>query len=137
MPVTLQTMPVDPYDLLSGYYVTLDYAVERPEVAPVGLEAGQRVWVRLEEAQPGWEAVSITADRPELADGQVVIRATWSGWRVQLEGVKRFYIPEAKRQEIDEAMREVAGRALVDMRVDESGTAALLRLRIGDAVYED
>jgi uncharacterized membrane-anchored protein len=27
--VTLETVPVDPYDVLSGYYVTLRYAAEQ------------------------------------------------------------------------------------------------------------
>jgi hypothetical protein len=40
-------------------------------------------------------------------------------------------VPEARRQEVDAALRRVGGRALVDLKVDADGNVALVRLRVG------
>jgi uncharacterized membrane-anchored protein len=131
--VTLGTVPVDPYDVLSGYYVTLRYEAELP--APEG--AGGTAWVLLAPGEPAWRAVSCTSAAPAARGGAVAIRAEVERGVCRLPSASRFYIPEARRGEVDLAMRAAGGRALVDARVSDGGDLALLRLRVGDLVLAE
>jgi uncharacterized membrane-anchored protein len=138
--ITLQTRPVDPYDVLSGYYVTLAYEVEVPEPGLVesGMEEGQEVWIAVERAEPAWRSVGLTREKPEADPDHVGLKAVWrSSWRGQaiLDGVHRFYIPEAEREKVADLMRKAEGRAFVDMRVDGNGNMALMRLRVMDQTF--
>jgi uncharacterized membrane-anchored protein len=132
--VTLETRPVDPYDILAGYYVTLAYAVERADSDLVegDLEEGQTVFVNVEKDEPAWRLRSITSE-PDTYDGAVSIRATWKGSVARIEEASRFYVPEDRRHEIDGLLR--AGRAYVDLKVDAGGAPAVLRLRVQGRVF--
>jgi uncharacterized membrane-anchored protein len=142
--LTLRTVPVDPYDVLSGYHVTLRYEAELP-LEGAGGPPGSEAWLLLGRGEGAWRASSCTARRPEAGAGEVVLRAELergafaasSGPRCRIPSAGRFYIPEARREEVDRAMREAGGRALVDLKVSASGDVALLRLRVGDLVVED
>jgi len=140
-PVTLRTEPVDPYDLLSGYYMTLTYEVERPDsrLVPDGLERGDRVWLELNRGDQAWRLVGVSRERPAAASDRVSVPARWrSGWRrgrVEIEGAGRLYIPEAQRERADRLNREFSGRGLVDVMVGADGTVAVLRLRLGDVTF--
>jgi uncharacterized membrane-anchored protein len=136
--VTLRTMPVDPYDLLSGYYVTLAYEVERPDAPRPDVPDGATVYVVVERDTPAWRFVRYALDRDAAGPDQVVLRgrARWSG--VALDNARRLYIPEAQREAVEEALARADRRALVDMRVGADGTIALLRLRAdGQTFGED
>jgi uncharacterized membrane-anchored protein len=142
--VTLRTVPVDPYDVLSGYHVTLRYEAELPIQGDAG-PPGSEAWLLIGRGEEAWRAFSCTAHRPEPRAGEVVLRAELergvmaasTGPRCRIPSAGRFYIPEARRDEVDRAMREAGGRALVDVKVSASGDVALLRLRAGDLVVED
>ncbi|MBI4576912.1 MAG: GDYXXLXY domain-containing protein [Planctomycetes bacterium] len=136
--VTLRTAPVDPYDVLSGYYVTLAYEVERPGDVPypADLKRGEAIWLLVQRDEPAWRLAGVSRESPgEPLEGFVALRARWMGWRAGIEGAGRLYIPEARREEADRVLREHAGEGLVDLRVLEDGTAALVRLRVGGAVF--
>ncbi len=134
--VTLRTMPVDPYDLLSGYYVTLAYEVERPEDArPPDVPAGTTVYVVVERDTPAWRFVRFTLDADAAGPDQVVLRGRARFGSVALDNARRLYIPEAQRHEVEDALDDVDRRALVDLRVGADGTIALLRLRVGSQTF--
>lgn len=137
--VTLWTRPVDPYDALSGYHVTLGYEVERPDPERVedGIEDGDEVYVNLVRDVPAWRVRSVSRDLPGDDGDGVSIRATWRSGNPALQGVDRLFIPEARRQRVADAMREAEGRALADLEVDGNGNAAVLRLRVGGEVFGD
>jgi uncharacterized membrane-anchored protein len=127
--VTLETMPVDPYDLLSGYYVTLRYrAEEAPRAA--GLSDGE-AWLLLAPGSPAWSGLEVRPGRPAPAPGQVAIRVEVERGRVRIPSAGRFYVPAARRGEVDQALRTVRSAALVDLKVGEDGSVALLRLHAG------
>jgi uncharacterized membrane-anchored protein len=127
--VTLRTMPVDPYDLLSGYYVTLAYEVERPEGASVpDVPPGTTVYVVVARDTPAWRFVRFSLEADPGPD-QVALRGHARYGAVDLDNAGRLYIPEEQRQAVDDALARVDRRALVDMRVGADGTIALLRLR--------
>jgi uncharacterized membrane-anchored protein len=135
--ITLETEPYDPYDVLSGYYVTLRYAVETPPQNAVGdgLEAGDPAWILLRKGSPAWTVVSVTGFRPTPGVDETVLAATWDGHWARLDNLRKFYISEAVRDEVAEAMAKVRGKGLVDMRVGANGEAVLVRLRVADKTF--
>lgn len=132
--ITLETAPVDPLDPLSGYHVTLRYRAEEV-VAEAPGERGAPAWLLVERGDPAWRGVACLPSRPATGSGQVALRAEVEDRRCRISSAGRFYIPEARRAEVDAALRE-ARAALVDMRVDADGNVALVRLRAGRTVVE-
>ena len=132
--ITLETTPVDPLDPLSGYHVTLRYLAEQV-VAEAPGQRGASAWLLLERGDPAWRGVACLNSRPATGPGQVAVRAEVEDRRCRIPSAGRFYIPEARRAEVDAALRE-ARAALVDLRVDADGDVALVRLRAGRTVIE-
>jgi uncharacterized membrane-anchored protein len=135
--VTLRTEPVDPYDLLSGYYMTLTYEVEQPDsrLVPRGLEPGERVWLELERGNPAWRLTGVSREQPAPKQDRVSVPARWRHARAEIEGAGRLYIPEAQRERAERLNRESSGRGLVDLMVGADGTVAVLRLKLGDKTF--
>lgn len=154
-PVTLQTAPVDPYDLLRGYYQTLSYDISRPETLQA-LPGGElitniqgqlaRFYVVLEapaqsDAVPPqpWKPVRLSTDRPtDLAPNQVAIAGEWNGWSVSY-GLETYYMPEDQRQQINTDISQVQQQTpeafVVEAKVDASGNAVPISLWVRDRNY--
>ncbi len=137
--VVLKVAPVDPYSILSGYYVILDYDISRPADfanAPK-FEPGEVIYAMVEQQADGlWKPVAIDRVLPKnLPANRVAIRGRWNEWRIEY-GIEEFYIPEEKRTAIADDLRQHQAEARVDVKVDASGNAALVRLRIQDRIYE-
>ena len=142
--VTLETVPFDPFDVLSGYYATLRYAAETPPgLAEARLAPGDTAFIVLERAEPAWRAVGVAREpsfdrlRTSGAGGGVAVRAVDDPPRARIVSAGRFYVPESRRAAVDEALRARRGKALVDLRVDAAGNVALLRLRDGERVLAE
>jgi uncharacterized membrane-anchored protein len=154
-PVTLQTAPVDPYDLLRGYYQTLSYDISNPDLLrslPGGdyltQASGQytKFYVVLAAPTPEittpptpWKPVRVSADRPtDLADHQVALQGHFNGWQV-LYGLETYYMPEDRREQINTDISQVQGQAqrafVVDIKVDASGNAVPISLWVRDRNY--
>jgi len=137
--VTLKIRPVDPYSVLSGYYVTLNYEIGAPRSFGDSVDAhdGERVYVILERQNDGvWRHVSLSKSRPaNLPENRIAIRGRYTYFRISY-GIEEFFIPEDKRAEIEEGLRENRDQARVEIKVDSKGDAALVRLLIGDHVYD-
>lgn len=131
--VTLRTEPIDPYDILAGYYVTLDYQVEHEAADRLGTPPPHDSvwWIVVRRADPAWEFVSVGRERPEPAPDTVALKAKWRHGDFEIAGASRLYVPEAKRREANRGRTA----ALVDMKVGRDGTIALLRMRVGNEVY--
>lgn len=127
-PITLQTVPIDPYDLLRGYSQTLNYTISRPDdlkKLPGGKEffdthpsyERASLYVVLEAPQSAnttpptpWKPVRVSAKRPtDLAPDQVALRGEYTGWQV-IYGLETYYMPEDQRNqlnaEINQAQRQ-------------------------------
>jgi len=138
--VTLKIRPVDPYNVLSGYYVTLNY-----EIANTGSFAnsndsyinGERVYAILERRDDGeWRPVSMSNSYPaNLPENRIAVRGRYSYSRIDY-GIEEFFIPEDKRAEIEQGLWKNRDQARVEVKVDSEGNAALVRLLIGDRVYD-
>ena len=137
--VILKVAPVDPYNVLSGYYVTLGYDISQPQTfanAPK-FAAGETIYAIVEQQTDGvWKPVGIEREVPKnLPANRACLRGRWNDWRI-IYGIEEFYIPEGKRQQIADDLTKNRNEAHVDVKVDAQGNAALVRLRIQDRVYE-
>ena len=137
--VTLKMRPVDPYSVLSGYYVTLNYEIADSHSFPNSDFSydGDRIYAILERQNDGvWRPVSLSKSRPtDLPENRIAIRGRQAYDRIEY-GIEEFFIPENKRAEIEEGLRKHRDQARVEIKVDSNGNAALVRLLIGDHVYD-
>ena len=136
----LKIRPVDPYNVLSGYYVTLNYEIANPgSFADSGVGAGgDQIYAVLEKQADGvWRPVSLSGSYPaNLPENRIAIRGSYSYSRIEY-GIEEFFIPEDKRAEIEQGLLKNRDQARVEIKVDSQGNAALVRLLIGDRVYDD
>ncbi len=126
--VILQTVPVDPYDLLRGYSVILNYDISRVEnlkklpgweelvkqspgrdkqYAPLG--EGTKLYVILAGETPtgdgipkAWKPVGVSPEYPSsLAANQVVLEGKHRYGSIPY-GLETYYIPEDQRNQIND-----------------------------------
>ena len=137
--VMLKIRPVDPYSMLSGYYVTLNYEISNPSAftKPNDVYTGKDVYAILERRNDGaWHPVSLSEIYPaDLRENRIALRGRYNNWGI-VYGIEEFYIPEGKRREIEETLWANRDQARVEVKVDSKGNAALVRLLIGDRVYD-
>lgn len=138
--VMLKIRPVDPYSMLSGYYVTLHYEIADPAAfttQATDIYSGKDVYAILERREGGvWRPVSLSDSFPtDLPETRIAIRGHYAGWTYKY-GIEEFYIPEGKRGEIEQALWANRDQARVEIKVDSNGNAALVRLLIGDRTYD-
>lgn len=135
----LRVRPVDPYSILSGYYVTLGYEISPVEAFPNarGFSNGDTCYAIIEEGEGGiWKPVSLERELPEnLPDNRAALLGRINH-RLIRYGIEDFFIPETKRDAIEDDLRNNPDKARVDIRIDGGGNAALERLRIEDRIYE-
>lgn len=157
-PVVLRVAPVDPYSIMSGYYVTLSYEISIPDRRPwqdrVPLPSpaepatasapapdafngsdhipeGAAVYVSLAEKDGVWSAREVRQTPPK--DG-LFIRGVSRYFGIEY-GIERYYIPEAARDEIGNDLRDHMSDARVHVKIDAAGHAVLDYLTIQDRVY--
>jgi uncharacterized membrane-anchored protein len=125
--VILQTVPVDPYELLRGYSQTLRYDISRqnslsklpgweelPKQQPNGnnfalIEPGTRFYVvlaaptkpTLGKLPQAWKPIAVSTQRPsQLPANQVALKGLAEKGFIQY-GLETYYIPEDQRQQIN------------------------------------
>ncbi|BAZ10437.1 hypothetical protein NIES4071_22530 [Calothrix sp. NIES-4071] len=130
--VVLQTVPVDPYDLLRGYSQTLSYDISRQDnlkklpgwdevvkkspgrdkqYAPIA--ENTTVYVTLQEqkssqqtAPSPWKPIRVSLEQPaSLAPNQVVIKGT-SQYNSVNYNLETYYLPEDQRDKINKDILE-------------------------------
>lgn len=143
----LETMPVDPRDLLRGDYVILNYTIS---TLPASLFAGgltneaptgTPVYVRLEKRGEFHEAEAASFDplesdvgRPVLR-GKVSSRMWWEGDRTTNRslrvdfGLERYYVREGTGNP--------RGKLTVDVSVPSSGNAVIRQVYIDGKPYKE
>ncbi|HOT29567.1 MAG TPA: GDYXXLXY domain-containing protein [Candidatus Ozemobacteraceae bacterium] len=138
--IELAVEPVDPYSIMKGYFVTLSYSVCRPErfsSRGVDLRDGQTVYAVVEEGDDGlWVPVSLMTSPPRhLERGRIFLKGRRTGWRGISYGIEEYSIPEARRGDVDRALRQHMDKARVRVKVDDEGNAALESLIINGVEY--
>jgi uncharacterized membrane-anchored protein len=128
--VILKTMPVDPYDLLRGYYQTLNYdissfdtlrklpgwqnvsvrQIQHSYMSSVGddnsyINKNRQVYITLvktKTASQAWQPVAISKELPtNLSADRIALRGKSSGGRV-IYGLETYYMPETRKDEVNQ-----------------------------------
>ena len=136
--ITLKIAPVDPYNLLSGHYMTLGYEIARlPLDFKLPDEKEIPVYVVLkEDPNKFWVVDSVNKQRPaDVGPDKIVIKGKSVYGRISY-GIETFFVPEDKRYKIADDFRANRGNTRAQVKVDRFGNAALIRLLIGDNTYE-
>ncbi|PZO17079.1 MAG: membrane-anchored protein [Leptolyngbya foveolarum] len=155
--VTLQTAPVDPYDLIRGYSQTLGFDISAKETLIAlpggqsalgeGQEVGKWVYVTLQapadakgDVPAAWEPVAVSRDRPlSLPQNQVALKGRNTGWQVEY-GLETYYMPESQRNDInaqiDTIQRSENQAFVVDVKVDNKGNSVPVSLWVGNQQYQ-
>ncbi len=134
--VLLETVPVDPRDLLRGDYMILGYKIGRVP-APAGpgtKEYGTPIWVTLrpngrfhEVADASWAEPEHPAAGGIVVRGRVISRPTEATLRVEY-GIEKYFVPEGKGSP---RFREM----VVEATVTASRRLAIRRVLIDGAAY--
>jgi uncharacterized membrane-anchored protein len=127
--IRLQTVPVDPRDLLYGDYVHLNYDINRVPMSSwqeTGHKpmTGDRVYVVLQEntADRIYKAKAVFSNKPSLSDGEVALKG-----RVEYVdnesirityGIEQYYVKENTGKELEEQ----AGSLVVKLKVAAWGS---------------
>lgn len=141
--VVLKVQPVDPYNILSGYYATLRFDISRVDAFPNvsgmshSFSEGDWCYAVVEKGDDGtWKPVSLEHELPDnLPENRVALLGRLNHGVIRY-GIEEFYIPEAQRHSIADDLSRNVDKARVDVKVDGSGHAALQRLIIEDRIYE-
>jgi uncharacterized membrane-anchored protein len=158
--VILQTIPVDPYDFLRGYYQTLNYEIsdiDTLKTLPGWQEvAGENerisrntiVYVTLEqpkdqsnsELPAAWKPINISLEQPEkLPENQIAIRGESQDWNIKY-GVERYYMPEDQREQINDDINQTQQTQpeafVVEVKVNDQGKAIPISLWVRDRNYQ-
>jgi uncharacterized membrane-anchored protein len=137
--VLLQVEPVDSYTILSGYYIRIGFSINRVAAFPniSGLDETGTCYAVLERGEDGiWKPLSLERELPkDLPENRIAISGRIHYSNINY-GIEQLYFPESKRQTIERDLRDNMGKALVEIKVDSKGNAALYQLRIEDRIYE-
>ena len=119
--VILATMPVDPFDILRGQYITINYEISNiPTI--VGAEEGNNIYVIVKEAEDKmWEFKSASLTAP---DNEVFIKGRINSIyrdNMQIEyGIEQYFFE--RNAQIPTA------NLSVEVKISNSGQARILRL---------
>ncbi|GAB4212349.1 MAG: hypothetical protein OHK0012_06470 [Synechococcales cyanobacterium] len=143
-PILLQTVPVDPYDLLRGRYVTLDYRIAQPETLQKlsgwssELYDQPYIYVTLtpgSQASDAWIPMAVSAQKPlSLAANQQVIRGQWLYGRLDF-GLGQYFMPEDIGDPLEADLRRFPDEARAEVKVDRHGGSALVNVWVQDRRY--
>ncbi|MGL6338766.1 MAG: GDYXXLXY domain-containing protein [Waterburya sp.] len=158
--IVLQTMPVDPYDLLRGYSQTLSYNISRTSdlaKLPGGeilnqnesnLKNGMKLYVILESpktsaAKPpqAWQPVAVSLKRPSnLPDNRIALAGIVK-YSAIAYGLETYYLPEDKISDINQEISQLQPDSdskrpfVVEVKVDAQGNSVASSLWIGKHNY--
>lgn len=158
--VVLQTIPLDPYDPLRGYSQTLNYDISQQETLRhlpgwkelVGknseyLAGGTKLYVVMEAPDSSktppqaWKPVRVSGDRPDkLQNNQIAIQGKSIGGSMVEYGVETYYMPESRRDEINQDIMQARNSRLrqsfvVEVKVDNKGHAVPISFWVSDRNY--
>lgn len=160
--VILKTMPVDPYDLLRGYYQTLSYDISSfntlrklPGWAELNRDRGQdtininqQVYVTLSkitatnsQTPVAWQPIAI-GDKlsVDLSADKIAIKGTSNGSSI-VYGLETYYMPEDRKDSVNRDINQAQSSGgkrnlLVEIKVDNRGLATPVSLWVGSKQYQ-
>lgn len=147
--IFLQTAPVDPYDILRGYYQILGYDIsDRNQLKklpggklfekykPGVQEFFVTVTIPNPPTQTAATAIAVSTQQPiNLPSNQLAIRGTFSGGSQLNYGIEKFYMPEAQQQSVNQDIDRNRRNLLVEVKVDSNGHSVPMKLWVGNKSY--
>lgn len=152
-PAVLQTLPVDPYDLLRGYSQTLSYDISQInnlKQFPGGqdLVEGEIFYVILESniatakvSPPASKVIKVNKKLPQLTLNQVALKGKFEKYGQVSYGLETYYMPESQRnkinQEISNLQSDPQGKRpfVVEIKVDRWGNSVPTSLWVNKHKY--
>lgn len=150
----LQTLPVDPYDLLRGYSQTLSYDISQIDSLkqfPGGkdLVEGQKFYVVLElnstkEKLPPnpSKVIKVTEELPkDLGSNQVALQGKIEQYGQVNYGLETYYLPESQRDKINQEISTLQSNSegkrpfVVEIKVDRWGNSVPISLWVDKSKY--
>lgn len=154
--VILQTVPVDPYNILTGYYQILSYDISTRstlEKLPGGkeiLKDKKSFYVVLQEEKStdekipkAWKPLRLTKEIPDsLPDNQVALEGKYQRGRIKY-GLEKYNIPEDQRNKINDNISQVRRSAasrdkqpiVVEIKVDSQGKSVPVSMWVKERNY--
>ena len=159
--VILKTMPVDPYDLLRGYYQTLSYDISsfdtlrklsgwaqlNRKLEQDTIDRNQQVYVTLAkvptanpQAPQAWQPLAIGNKFPvDLSADKIAIKGTSNGSSI-IYGLETYYMPEDRKDDVNKDINQARSsdgkrNLLVEIKVDNRGLATPVSLWVGSKQY--
>ena len=145
----LQTEPVDPYDILRGYYQVLNYDISDrnklkklpggklfEKYKPGVQEFFVTVMLPNPSAQIAATAIAVSTQQPvNLPSNQLAIRGTFAGGSPLNYGIEKFYMPEAQQRNVNQDIDRNRRNLLVEVKVDNNGHPVPMKLWVGNRSY--
>ncbi len=154
--VILQTVPVDPYSILTGYYQTLSYDISTKntlEKLPGSkdlLKDGNGFYVVLQQEKTigkgipkAWKPVRLSEKLPDsLPENQVALKGKYQ-YNSVTYGLEKYNIPEDQRNQINENISQAARSAtqrdeqpiVVEIKVDSQGKSVPISMWVKERNY--
>jgi uncharacterized membrane-anchored protein len=145
--VFLQTIPVDPYDILRGRYVTLNYEIANwetleklPGWEPEFERERSEFYLILEGSSTSstdpWQVVAVSKVYPKNLDpDQIVLKASGGSWPGASLGIDQYYIPEDIGDRLEVDIRAHQAKTRVEAKIDSFGHAAIVGVWVEDRSY--
>jgi uncharacterized membrane-anchored protein len=138
--ITLETVPVDPRDLLRGDYVILNYKISTVPMQLFSpspgqqLPIGESVYVLVEKHGDFYEVVRASEAPLDASPGEVMLKGqverTWDTKQVRLQyGLERYYVPEGTGN--------LKGKLTVQAAVPASGQARIKQVLVDGKPYAE
>ena len=94
-PIELKLLPIDPFDLVRGQYLTLNYEINTPPTSEE-IPTGVTVWVELESANGIYHATKTYSKRPPKLPEVLIRGVHTSKGRVEY-GIESIFIERGAR----------------------------------------
>ncbi len=154
--ILLTVVPVDPRDLLRGYYVRLNYGVSQISTSLMRQSgrpgAGRSIYVTLERRGQAedetWVPVAASPEPPAAPeeDSKIVLHGTMDqpfAWLTSNNvaavhvkyGIESYFIPENAGRDLEQATRTGAVKAVIS--VDRDGAAAIKGLIVNGTRHDE
>ena len=155
--VILQTVPVDPYNILTGYYQILSYDISTrstleklPGSKDILKKDENSFYVVLQEEKStdrkipkAWKPVRLSEKLPDsLPDNQVALKGKYRYGTVTY-GLEKYNIPEDQRDRINDNISQASRSAterqpqpiVVEVKVDSQGKALPISMWVKERNY--
>jgi uncharacterized membrane-anchored protein len=147
--VYLKTAPVDPVDLLRGYYQILSYEISNPDTfkkllgakIAENFQTGEEIFVTLKlpadnNGRAAAQPIAIGRKRPVAQPNEVILRGIYNGWRIKYN-LEEFYMPEENHKEINTTIDRgrQSEKLLMETKIGQDGRGLPIAIWIGDKSY--